>query len=269
MSDVHRHEEESILAEVKGLLEQVFAWGSWGRMLVAVRAARGSWAVEDILVEEVTGDDAELDAAFTSPDARACLPALAKAVEALLLLEGASPERLGGGTFVRTREDGVAFLAGLVRAPSRALDGRRDRVLAELRGMNRVLKERYGVGGGADLDTDMVTGAVSVRRGGSLVATGEQVVIGSFSVADRSWVWGAHNPTLEVAARGRCAALLDAIADRSAWELTTAGFVTDEATAWALAAFVACEHRLDGVVRLPAGDEGFVLLGLSGLGPPT
>ncbi len=259
-------EANEILAELKELFRSAFAWGTWGRLLVTVaRDARGDLVVADILVEEVLGDEAALDAVFTSDDARSSLPAVATAVEALSLLAGIPTDAIAGGTFVQTSDGEVAFLAGLVRAPSPAIDARRDELFAELRRKNSLLEAKFGVGAGADIAADMAEGTVTIARDGKLVATGEQIVIGSFASIARWWVWGAHNPSLEAAARRRSADLLDSMADRTSWEISTHGFETDEATAWLLAALVAAEHDLEGVARVAAGTQGFVLLGLRAL----
>lgn len=259
-------EANDILSELHELFRSAFAWGTWGRLLVSVVPNElGDLVVNDILVEEVLGDEAALDAVFTSDDARSSLPALASAVEALSLLAGVPREAIAGGTFVQTPEGEVAFLAGLVRAPSPSIDARRDDLYAELRRKNAILEQRYGVGAGADISADMEAGTVTITRDGKPAATGSQIVIGSFASVARWWVWGAHNPSLEQAARRRCADLLDRLADRSPWEISTQGFETDEATAWLLAALVAVEHDLEGVARVPAGKDGFVLLGLRDL----
>lgn len=262
-------ERSEILGEVRGMFEAAFAFGTWGRLLVSVVPnPRGELVVDDILVEEILCDDeAALDRAFQSNDARACLPALAQAVLALALLDGVPADHVRGGTFVLTHTRDLAFLPGLVRAPSPSLDSRRDELLARLKAKNAMLEERYGIGAGAQIAADMATGSVEIARAGLPVAVGQQVVIGSYASADRAWVWGAHNPSLEPAARARAASLLDSLPDRSPWEISTPGFTTDQAMAWLLAALVADAHGLEGVARVSAGQEGFVLLGLSALTP--
>ncbi len=269
MDAVSAAEQKAILTELRGLMEAAFAWGAWGRMLVTVGAAPdGGVAVEDILVEEIFGDEEALDPIFTGPEARASLPALANAVLALCLLDGLDQEDVRGGTFLQTRDGGLAFLSGLVRAPSPFLDVRRVELVQALKEKNALLRERYGIGAGAELVTDMESGSLEVHRGGQLVGVGEQVVVGSFALSSRSWAWGAHNPSLPEAARRRCADLLDALEDRRPWEISTPGFVTDEPTAWLLSALLAVEHDLDGVARLEArGEDGFVLVGLRALSP--
>jgi hypothetical protein len=261
-------EGAEILSEIRELFRAAFAWGTWGRLLVSVAPnASGELVVADILVEEVLEDEAALDAAFTSDDARASLPAIASAVVALCTLAGIPRESIDGGTFVQTHGGDVAFLPGLVRAPSPSIDARRDDLLGRLAAKNAVLKEAYGIGAGADVAADMATGSVEISKNGVAVAVGEQIVIGSFASVERWWVWGAFNPSLEEAARRRSAALLDNLRDRAPWEISTQGFVTDEATAWLLAALLAVEHDLEGVVHVPAKKAGFVLLGLRALSP--
>ncbi len=261
-------EARAILDELLGMFRAAFAWGAWGRLLVSLSPnAAGELVVDDVLVEEIVGDDEALDRAFGSDDARACLPALASAVVALAMAEGVDADRVVGGTFVMTHEGNLAFLPGLVRAPSPALDARRADLVARLRAKNDDLAERYGIGRGASIGADMVEGSVEVGRAGVPVAVGRQVVIGSFASRERAWVWGAHNPSLEPAARARCARLLDALGDRSMWEISTPGFATDEATTWLYAALLAEEHGFEGVARVAAGSEGYVLLGLSDLSP--
>ncbi|MFO0548998.1 MAG: serine/threonine-protein kinase [Polyangiaceae bacterium] len=270
-------ERASILHDLSHLLDEVFALEAWGRMLVeVVRDDAGEPTLANVAVEEVL-DEARVDEAFSSSAARAVAKALAKGVEGLLALEGAQLELLHGGTFVRippaegepAGEPRVAFLAGLIGTPSSVFDAARDAAVASARRKVEALREAWGVGApGAEVHADMSLGTAELVRGGVVVAIAEQVVLGSFSRAHRSWVWGAHNPSLEPSARARSAALLDAFPERSAWEISTAGFTTDEATAWALAAWVAEPSGLS-LTRVDAGG-GFVVLGLSGVhGEPT
>jgi hypothetical protein len=261
-------EARAVLDEVLGMFRAAFAWGAWGRLLVSLSPNdAGSLVVDDVLVEEIVGDEGALDRAFGRDDARACLPALAAAVVALAMADGIDADRVTGGTFIMTHDGGVAFLPGLVRAPSPSLDARREELVAGMRAKNAVLGERYGIGAGAEIGADMKDGTVEVSRAGAPVAVGRQVVIGSFAARDRAWVWGAHNPSLVPEARARCAALLDGLADRSMWEIATPGFTTDEPTTWLYAALLTMEHDLEGVARVSAGSDGFVLLGLSDLSP--
>jgi len=267
----------ALLVDLEAMLRESFALESWGRLVVElVRDGQGELRVADLVVEEILGDESVVDRCFSSAELRACLPALARASETLCLLDALDGDLLGGATIVRRHdhaggtqpgasEPAIAFLPGKVRMPSRGLDARRELLLAELARKNDALRERWGVGADARVEADMLTGEVSIRRDGTVVAEGRQLVIGSFSRAPRSWVWGAHNPTLEPEAQRRAAALLDRVADRSGWEISTPGFQTDEATAWLLAALLAEAGALEGVVRVGAGSEGFVMLGLSAL----
>lgn len=268
MDSVDRlRERTEILAELAPLFRDALALEAWGRLLVFVeRRADGSLRVSDLQVEEILDDDA-VEQAFEGTAARTALPAIASAVEALTMLDDLELDELGGGTFVRG-PDALGWLAGCVRTPSKSFDERRDQSLLWMREQNRALLERFAIGGAATIDADMLVGSVRAVVGGELRAVGTQIVIGSFSRRRRSWVWGAHNPTLAEPARRRAAEALDAMRDRSMWEVSTQGFVTDEATAWALAALVAEERALDGVARVDT-QEGFVLLGLSALVPPA
>ena len=269
-AEPHEPSEDAraILDELLGMFRAAFVWGAWGRLLVSLSPnAAGELVVDDVLVEEIVGDEEALDRAFVSDDARACLPALASAVVALAMAAGIDADRVTGGTFIMTHDAGLAFLPGMVRAPSPSLDARRTALVARLREKNDVLAARFGIGAGARVGADMLAGTVEVTRGNDVVAVGRQIVVGSFASHERAWVWGAHNPSLDPAARARCAALLDGLSDRSMWEISTPGFTTDEATTWLYAALLAEEHRLEGVARVSAGPEGFVLLGLSDLSP--
>jgi len=127
------------------------------------------------------------------------------------------------------------------------------------------LEASVGLSGSAAATTDMVEGTVVFSTDGVDFARARQVVIGSFSRAHRSWVWGGDNPSLSPEARKRCKALLDSLPDRAPWEITTPGFPTDEPTAWALGAWVAHLGGLEGTFRVAAGSSGFVVLGLSGV----
>ncbi len=256
-------QRQEILGELTLLLREHLALAAWGRLLVFVeRRPDGSLRVSDLQVEEIL-DDAAVERAFDGEGARASLPALASAVEALTLLDELDVDELGGGTFVRG-DDAAFWIAGCVRTPSKAFDDRRDGALARVREKNASLLERFEIGGAALIDADMLAGTARALVGGVPRASAAQLVIGSFSRRRRSWVWGAHNPTLVDEARRRAAVELDALRDRSMWEVSTQGFVTDEPTAWALAALLADERGLDGIARVDT-KEGFVLLGLRGV----
>jgi hypothetical protein len=252
-----------ILAELAVVFEEELALASWGRLLVEVaRDPTGALRVADVVVEEIVGDEAEVERCFESRAAGQVMQGMPVILEALFALEAdARLDRLGGGTFVRVDADGqrtLAFLPGLVRAPSVAFDRAREAVL--LAAAERDLTARYGLAG-AKVETDMETGDLAFVRDGATIARGDQIVLGSFERSARSWVWAAHNPSLVEGARQRSAALLDAMPDRSAWEVATPGLVTDEPTSWALAWWVALQNDLEGVVRVSTR-EGYVALGV-------
>jgi hypothetical protein len=263
-------DRREILAELAPLCRDALALEAWGRLLVFVeRRPDGELRVSDLQVEEIL-DDAAVEQAFESVAARTALPALASAVHALTVLDDLDVDELGGGTFVRTSSPGsepsLAWLAGCVRTPSKGFDTRRDAVVTSIREKNRVLLERFEIGGMASIEADMERGTARALVARVERAVARQVVLGSFSRRRRSWVWGAHNPTLVEPARRRAAEILDGVPDRSMWEVSTPGFVTDEATAWALAALLAEEGALEGVARVETR-EGVVLLGLSDVRP--
>jgi hypothetical protein len=254
---------DEILAELASVFEEELALGSWGRLLVEVaRDPTGALRVADVVVEEIVGDEAEVERCFESRAAGHVMQGMPVILEALFALEvDADLERLSGGTFVRVDTDegrSVAFLPGLVRAPSVAFDRVREEVLRAAK--ERDLTSRHGLAQ-TKVETDMESGALAFVRDGATIARGEQVVLGSFERGARSWVWAAQNPSLVAAARERSAALLDAMPDRSAWEITTPGLVTDEPTSWALAWWVALQNDLEGVVRVTTPD-GYVALGV-------
>lgn len=256
-----------ILDDVAGILRAYFALEHWGRLLVET-AVDGAGAVQlcDVQVEEIIGDESLVERAFASREARALAPAVARAVEALAALHQVELKDVGGGTFIRT--DGahgeLVFLPGLVSAPSRVFDAALDEIAAFLERTAAELQTGFGIDAGAELRADMFAGTLEVFRGDELVTTGRQVVIGSFSRPNRSWVWGAHNPSLDPQARARSRQMLDRMPERKAWELSTPGFATDEPGAWALAGWLARAEGLQGVGRVHV-PEGFVALGLSDL----
>ncbi|HTJ82196.1 MAG TPA: hypothetical protein VL400_10760 [Polyangiaceae bacterium] len=273
-----RDEGSEILAELVTLFETELALAAWGRLLVEVvrvdasgaptTTGEGELRVADVSVEDIS-DDARVGAAFESPAAHAVMRAVAAAIEALSALEGVDPIDAGGATFFRTNDAngklGLAFVPGRVRATSPAIERERAALGEWVRDTEAALARRFRIGKGTELRADMETGLVEVRDGDRVVARGTQVVLGSFSRVRRSWVWGAHNPSLDASARLRAAALLDALPDRGPWEIATPGFTADEPTAWALAALVARHHALEGVARVEVPGEGFVLFGVSGL----
>ena len=269
-SDAPREEKAALLAELSEMLHRYFAFDEYGRLSVEVDApASGDVAsaeapvVKDVVVDQLVGDESAVEKAFASAEMHALVPALARAVQALCLMEGAELALVGGGTFVHAAPDGIAFLPGLVRAPSPSFERRCDEALAAMRARAAELETMMRLTESAAAESDMVEGTVLFSAGGVPIARAKQIVIGSFSRPHRSWVWGGDNPSLVPEARRRSKALLDAIPDRAPWEVSTPGFATDEPTAWALSAWVAHLGGLEAIFRVPAGSDGFVVLGLS------
>ncbi len=259
--------QQSLLAEVGTLLHDYFALSEWGRLLIEVEPnEQGQLSVGELFVDEIVGDEARVEQAFGSDEARALVPALAQAVATMVAAEGADLALVRGGTWLRRGEGAeIAFLPGLVRAPSRELDQCWEDVLARTREGLAKLDRDFGFGAGVSVETDMLLGTVRFVRAGQLVAEGQQIVLGSFSLPHRSWVWGAHNPTLAPEARARARELLDAMPQRAAWEISTPGFACDAATAWALGAWVVHSAGVMGPLRVDAGSGSFVLLGVRDL----
>jgi hypothetical protein len=249
-----------ILSDVGALLHEELAAEAWGRILVeVVRGPDGSPQVAGIDVEEVLGDDSRVDV-FDGDRARGLLPVLAKAVEALCALDGVELEDVAGGTFVRRPDGAFAWLASLVHAPSARFDRERDAVLERMAAKNRTLADRFGFPEGGQMAIDLQRETLDFAGPGGKLS-GRATLIGTFAPAGRSWGWGGTNPHLPEDIRRSSSALVDAVLDRDAWELSTPAFATDLGTAWALAAFV-CDHdRGDGVVAMPEGGGlVFVLL---------
>jgi hypothetical protein len=258
-----------ILTDVAGLFASALAMQAWGRLVVELVETKGATEQEtmlrvaDVIVDEVL-DEALVEAAFGAPEAGAIMPTVAVAIDALCALEGLDAAALGGGTFVRTDEAGrLEFLPGRVRAPSRSLDARREQLGAELDRRAQRLRDRYGLGRGADLDIDLSGGTVAFTTPAGERVVASHSVIGSFVWDKRGWAWGAQNPSLDGEVRARSSALLDRVVDRTLWEITTPGFQCDEATVWLLAALVVVDNELAGATRIDLGDDGFLLLGLS------
>jgi hypothetical protein len=262
------HEKAALLAEIGEMLERYFAFDEYGRLAVEVaKDSDGNVLVRDVVVDQLVGSEAAVEKALSSSEMKAFVPVLARAVDTLCLLEGADLALVGGGTFVHaSRPDGTpgaAFLPGLIRAPSPSFEQRADEALSAMRARAAELEVTLRLTSNAAAESDMVEGTVGFSVAGTPIARAKQVVIGSFSRPHRSWVWGGDNPSLAPEARRRSKALLDSVPDRAPWEVSTPGFATDEPTAWALAAWVAHLGKLTTIFRVPAGADGFVVLGLS------
>ncbi|HXX70333.1 MAG TPA: hypothetical protein VEK07_24345 [Polyangiaceae bacterium] len=253
---------QEILDEIAAMLRDELAADSWGRVLVnVVRGRDGEPLVAGIDVEEVLCDDAKIDEVFGSEKARALAPVLAKAVEALCGLDGLDLDEVGGGTFVRHAAGGFGWLPALVHAPSAALDAEREELLSRLRSKNARLEASFGFPGRGRAEVDLRGERLSFTMDSRPAAAARATLLGTFAPRSRTWGWGSAHPHAPAEVRRASAALVDAILDRRAWELSTPVFATDEATAWVLAAWVTDRAGADGVLcSREAGGLVFFLL---------
>ncbi|HTQ48940.1 MAG TPA: hypothetical protein VMI75_39550 [Polyangiaceae bacterium] len=228
-----------ILDDVGALLRGELAAEAWGRVLVeVVRGDDGEPVVAGVDVEDIVGDEAAVDAAFADDHVRPLLPVLAKATEALCGLEGVALEDVRGGTFLRRVEGDFAWLPGLVHMPSAALEKAWDEVTAALRTKQASLEERFAIRTHDRYDADLEHEEIVYSRGGVPRVRAKATLVGTLSLAARTWAWGGGNENLSPAIRASSAALVDGILERDLWELSTPVFALDEPTAWALCAFV-------------------------------
>jgi hypothetical protein len=249
-----------ILDEVGGLLEEQCAAALWGRALVEVaRGADGEPVVSGIDVEEILGDEARVDALFSSDAMRPVLPVLAKATEALCGLEDVALDDVGGGTFLRRRAGGFVWLPGLVHLPSQALERQWDDLVARLDAKNADLERRFGLSRRARYDVDIEQEHIVFSSAGEAPVAARATLIGTFSLASRAFGWGGYGKHLPERVRRASAALVDSILERDMWELGTPAFAADDATAWALAALVCDRASGEGVYR-SAREGGTVYL---------
>jgi hypothetical protein len=263
--EAHRTRRE-ILEDVGALLEEHLAAREWGRLLVEVVAGpTGEPIVAGIDVEEIVGDEALVDAVFGSTAIREVLPMLAKATQALCGLDGVDFETVRGGTFVRQRAGGFAWLPALVRTPSAPFDGERDNVVARLRAKNEALGLPFGTCLSGKIDVDLNRGLVSFETLRHATCHARATLVGTFASETRTWGWGFSNPHLPEGVRRASAAAVDGIADHGGmWELSTPVFATDDATAWALSALV-CDRAAGEAVCSGPDPEGTVFLLLRGV----
>jgi hypothetical protein len=260
-SDEIEKARREILDDVGALLDEHLAGGEWGRLLVeVVDGPAGEPVVAGVDVEEIVGDEARVDAAFGSDEIRQLLPVLAKASQALCGLEGVDLEAVRGGTFVRRRDDGFAWLPALVHTPSGAFDSARDAVVAKLRASNGARGLPFGSPVSGSFEVDLVREVVTLETAGGALLRARATLLGTFAPATRTWGWGFSNPHLPERVRRASAATVDPIPDHGTmWELSTPVFATDQATAWAIAALVCDRTGADAVCCGP-DPEGSVFL---------
>jgi hypothetical protein len=252
--DEKRSARRDILEDIGSILYDDLCADAWGRLLVEVmRGPDGAPFTAGVDVEELFGDESRVDGAFGGEGARAVMPVLAKAVEALCALEGVELEDVRGGTFVRAGESAddrlFVWLPGLVHAPSLKLDAERDELLAALRAKNDALTARFGFPGRGELKIDLGRERLTFAGAGAgkPPMQSRATLLGTFAPPSRTWGWGASNPHVPNAVSRASATVIDSILERDAWELGTPIFATDETTAWALAAFVSDRVAGDGV----------------------
>ncbi|MGH7295774.1 MAG: DUF6882 domain-containing protein [Polyangiaceae bacterium] len=260
MDDAERaRRRRDVLDDVGALMREHLAADEWGRVLVEVVREGGEPLVAGIDVEEIVGDEALVDRVFGADAAQPVLPVLAKATEALCALDGVELEAVGGGTFLRLREGGFAWLPGLVHVPSPAFDAEWDELTAELDVRNEDLHERFSLGDHDRYDVDLENESIVFSTGGRPRVVARATLIATLSSASRTWAWGGYNKNLPESVRKASAALVDGIADRDMWELSTPVFPVDDGTAWALAALVCERCGGQGVYRTP-NENGRVFL---------
>jgi hypothetical protein len=247
-----------ILEELGPVLIEQLAADEWGRLLVAVVPRGETFVVSHVDVEDLVGSEARVEQALGGPAAREVLPLLAHACEALAATFEVDLAEVEGGTFLRRREGGFAFLPGLVHAPSEAFDRlaeeRVPRVLARQEALHRRgVTERF--------ELDLEAGRVSFDRDDGGLVTARAVLLGTYAQDSRTWGWAWANPSLGEAVTGPSRRLCDEFPQRDAWEISTPQFATDPGTAWALAAVLAEEAGAEAIYRAPhPGGLVFLLL---------
>jgi hypothetical protein len=260
-ADEAQRARREILEGVGALLDEHLAGGEWGRLLVeVVDGPAGEPVVGGVDVEEIIGDEGRVDAVFGGEGVRALLPVLAKASQALCALDGVDLPEVRGGTFVRQRGGGFAWLPALVHTPSGPFDSERDALVGKLRAKNESFGLPFGSNVTGSIEVDLVRGEVTVEAPGGSLLRARATLVGTFAPASRTWGWGFSNPHLPEGVRRASAAVVDPIADHgSMWELSTPAFATDEATAWAIAALV-CDRAGGDAVCCGPHEAGSVFL---------
>ena len=262
MDDAEKSRMRSeILDEVGALLREQLAADEWGRVLVEVVRDGAEPIVAGIDVEDIVGDEARVDAVFGDESARALLPVLAKATEALCELVDVELEDVRGGTFLRRRAGGFAWLPGLVHLPSASLEAEWDALSAKLEAKNAALEARFALESHDRYDVDLEKQTLVFSKAGQPRVVARAVLIATFSDASRAWAWGGYNKNLPASVREASAALADAVPERDIWEVSTPLFPTDAATAWVLAALVCDRAGAEGMYRTPTeGGRAYLLL---------
>ncbi len=247
-----------ILADVGAALTDCFAASEWGRARVSVTQDKsGKLLVSAVDLDELFGDEALVERALTSPEARAWSPALAEAARVLAMLDGCALEDVEGVTFLHEPGGPWTALPGLIRAPSRWLQEHRAELAQRIVATREPMKAR-GLTEGPHLKLDLASSRVSYTdRLAGAEASQPVTLLGMFQQASRSWGWAWANPSVPASKQRDALDACDRVLERSLWELTTPQFQTDLPTAWLLAAAVATANESEGVLALPV--EGGLL----------
>jgi hypothetical protein len=128
------------------------------------------------------------------------------------------------------------------------LDADRDRLREWLRARNVQLEASYGFPARGRAEIDLVAERLSFTVDARPRARARATLLGTFAPRSRTWGWAGSHPHLPEQVRRASAAVIDGIADRGAWELSTPVFATDEPTAWVLSAWIADRAGGDGVL---------------------
>jgi hypothetical protein len=249
-----------ILEELAPLFDGELASAEWGRALVTmIRRDDGlTFRVASIDVEDLFGDEARVDQALGGERMRRILPVIGQAVTALAATFDVDLADVEGGTFLRQPDGSMAFLPGLVHAPSRAFESQREGALRRLGDRQEALARASGAG--ARFSLDLEAGLVRFAApDGRVVAEVSASLLGSFSFRTRTWVWAFANPSLPEVQKSASRAVCDRFPARDAWEISTPQFASDEATVRDLMAIVCDAEDAAGILRLPQ-DGGFVYL---------
>ena len=253
MEDTERAQLASeLLRDLAPLFRDRLAAEHWGRLLVGTqrREQGDGFRVVSLDVEDIFGDEEKIEAAFGQDGPHDLLPMLARATETLASLRNISLDEAEGGTFLQSDLGAWAWLPGLVRTPSQGLERTRDDTLARLRERHARLPFSLGRVHRADVDV----AKQFVRFYGDearLLGEASTLLLGSFSSRSHQWCWAwAAHDALPPNVRQACKDTVDHILDRDLWELSTEQFATDEATVWALSAFVCVRTSSEGVFRV-------------------
>ena len=250
-----------LLTELAPLFRERLAADHWGRLLVGVQRREENnettgFRVTSLDVENIFGDEARIEEAFGPDGPRAVL---AQATEALSSLAGVALEETNGGTFLQSEAGVWAWLPGLVRTPSEGLERVRDEAVVRLRQQHARLP--FDLQRVRRADVNLENRHVNFfGAGDAMIGSATTLLLGSFSSRSHRWSWAWAHESLPSDVRRLCKDTIDQLLDRDLWELSTTHFATDEATIWALCAFVCDRTKAAGVFRVAQPDGAIYLL---------